>query len=138
MKLLLTLAASFSLISCATIAPPAASGTVDHVVLIWQKRPNNIDDQLAIRAASDELRAIPGIQFLDVGNALFSDRPVVDDSFDVGLTMRFDSAQSLLAYETHPLHVKKVKEVLKPLSRKLLVYDIARASRVVEGFPDLN
>ena len=124
MKILLALAAALSLVSCATLAPPAASGTVDHVVLVWQKRPGNAADRQAILAATKELRVIPGVKFLDAGTALASDRPIVDDSFDVGLTIRFDSAQSLHAYETHPLHVKKVTEVLKPLSRKILVYDI--------------
>ena len=126
MKILLALAAAFSLVSCATIAPPAAKGTVDHVVLIWLKRPGNTADREAILAASKDLRVIPGIQFLDAGTALASDRPIVDDSFDIGLTVRFDSAQSLHAYETNPLHVKKVTEVLKPLVAKFVVYDIVR------------
>lgn len=126
MKTILTLTATLFLASCATIAPPAAPGTVDHIVLIWLKRPGNAADRQAILAASKELRVIPGIKFLDSGTALPSKRPVVDDSFDVGLTMRFDSAESLSAYEKNPLHVKKVTEVLKPLSKKILVYDIKR------------
>lgn len=126
MKLILILAASLSLVSCATIAPPAGPGTVDHVVLMWQKRPGNTTDRQALLAACSELRVIPGIKFLDAGTALASDRPVVDDSFDVGLVMRFDSAKSLRAYETDPRHVKKVNEVLKPLTKKIVVYDITR------------
>lgn len=126
MKNLIALAAAFSLVSCATIAPPAPKGTVDHVVLLWLKRPGNAEDRQAIIAASNELRVISGIKFLDTGTPLASDRPVVDDSFDVGLTMRFESAEALRAYETNPLHVKKVTEVLRPLSRKLQVYDIQR------------
>ncbi|OYV05741.1 MAG: hypothetical protein CFE26_09995 [Verrucomicrobiales bacterium VVV1] len=62
-----------ALASCATIAPPAPKGTVDHVVVLWLKRP---------------------------GNAL--------------------------AYETNPVHVKKVETVLKPLAGKILVYDVTR------------
>lgn len=126
MKFLLILAAAFPLVSCTTIAPPAARGSVDHVVFVWLKRPGNSSDRQAILAASKELRVIPGIKFLDSGTALASDRPVVDDSFDVGMTMRFDSAKSLRAYESHPLHVQKVTEVLKPLSKRILVYDITR------------
>jgi Stress responsive A/B Barrel Domain len=126
MKLILALAACLALVSCATIAPPAAQGTVDHVVLLWLKRPGNAADRQAVLAATDELRSIPGILFLDYGTPLASDRPVVDDSFDIGLTMRFESAAALRAYETDPLHVKKVTEVLRPLSRKLQVYDIIR------------
>jgi len=126
MKPILALAAALSLASCATIAPPAPRGTVDHIVFIWLKRPGNAADRQAILAASNDLRSIPGIKFLDAGTALASDRPIVDDSFDVGLTMRFDSTESLRAYEKDPHHVKKVTEVLKPLSRKILVYDIVR------------
>jgi Stress responsive A/B Barrel Domain len=126
MKPILILAASLALTSCATIAPPAAKGTVDHVVLIWLKRPGNATDRQAILSASNDLRVIPGIQFLDAGTALASDRPVVDDSFDIGLTMRFVSAAALVAYEKDPRHVQKVTEVLKPLSKKILVYDIVR------------
>ena len=126
MKLILSLAASIALISCASLAPPAARGTVDHIVLIWQKRPGNAADRHALLAACADLRAIPGIKFLDAGTALASDRPIVDDSFDVGLTMRFDSVKSLRAYETDPRHLKKVNEVLKPLTKKIVVYDIVR------------
>lgn len=126
MKLLLALAASLSLVSCATIAPPAAKGSVDHVVIVWLKRPGNAGDRKALLAAAKDLRKIPGIRFLDSGTPLASERPVVDDSFDVGFTMRFDSAESLHAYEKDPRHLKKVNEVLKPLSRKIVVYDIVR------------
>lgn len=126
MKLLITLTASLALVSCATIAPPAAKGTVDHVVLIWLKRPGNATDRQAVLGACNDLRVIPGIKFLDAGTALASDRPIVDDSFDVGLTVRFDSAKSLHAYETDPRHLKKVNEVLKPLAKKFVVYDIVR------------
>ncbi len=126
MKTLFTLLASLTLVSCATIAPPAASGTVDHVVLVWLKRPGNAADRHALLAAANDLRAIPGIQFLDAGTPLASDRPIVDDSFDIGLIMRFDSVKSLRAYESDPRHLQKVTGVLKPLSKKLLVYDIIR------------
>ncbi len=126
MKLFITLAAGLALTSCATIAPPAAKGSVDHIILLWLKRPGNPTDRAAILATSNELRTIPGLLFLDAGSPLPSERPVVDDSFDIGLTMRFDSAKSLQAYETNPLHVKKVTETLKPLAKKILVYDITR------------
>ena len=126
MKFLLAAAAALSLVSCATIAPPAPSGSVDHVVIVWLKRSGNSADRQAVLDAAQDLRAIPGIRFLDTGTPLASQRPVVDDSFDVGFTMRFDSAASLHAYETDPRHVKKVTEVLKPLSRKIVVYDITR------------
>lgn len=126
MKTLITLVSILSLVSCAGIAPPAPKGSIDHVVLMWQKRPGNADDRQKLISACQDLRVIPGILILDTGTALPSDRPVVDDSFDLGLTVRFDSAKSLHAYETDPLHVKKVTDVLKPLTKKILVYDMVR------------
>jgi hypothetical protein len=99
---------------------------VDHVVVIWLKNPGNPTDRQAILTASDNLRRIPGLLTLDSGFPLPSDRPVVDDSFDIAFTMRFDSVNSLNAYECDPRHLKEVTEVLKPLSQKILVYDITR------------
>jgi hypothetical protein len=125
MKFLAT-AAVISLVSCANIAPPAAPGSVDHIVIVWLKNSGNQADRQAVLAAANDLRGISGISFLDSGTPLASNREIVDDSFDVGFTMRFDSPAALRAYEADPIHVKKVTEVLKPLSRKIVVYDITR------------
>jgi hypothetical protein len=64
------------------------------------------------------------VEHLSVGTPLASERPVVDDSFDVGLVMRFANAADLAVYEKHPVHVKAVNEILKPAAKKLLVYDV--------------
>lgn len=124
---LATACLALALASCTTtIAPPAPVGTVDHVVLVWLKRPGNEQDRQALRAAGDRLRAIPGIVFLDHGTPLASNRPVVDDTFDAGFVMRFKSKAALDTYEPHPVHMKEVENVIKPLSRKVVVYDIVR------------
>jgi hypothetical protein len=120
----LLLAAIF-LSSCATIAPPAKPGTVDHIVLVWLKRPGSADDKQALIESGKELRAIPGIRFLDSGIALPSERPIVDDSFDVGFVMRFESKAALAAYSVHPTHMK-AKEKLLRLSNRIVVYDVTR------------
>lgn len=123
---LLAILASFALVSCATIAPPAPKGSIDHVVLVWLKRPGNAADRQALLDAGKDLRSIPGIRSLDQGVPHPSERPTVDDSFDIGYVMRFDSAKALEAYAVHPLHQEKVTKVLKPLSKKIVVYDITR------------
>jgi hypothetical protein len=38
--------------------------------------------------------------------------------------MRFANSTDLGTYEKHPVHVKAVKEVLQPIAKKLLVYDV--------------
>jgi hypothetical protein len=112
--------------SCATISPPAPTGSVDHVVLFWQKKPGDLNDRKKITDAMDRLRVIEGITALDYGTAVPSKRPVVDDSFDVALLVRFKNVEALQAYETDPRHTKEVKEVLLPLTKKVLVYDFTR------------
>lgn len=125
MKHLAAILAAASLASCATIAPPAKPGTVDHVVLVWLKRPGNEQDKQALVEIGRELRVIPGLQFLDTGTALPSERPTVDDSFDIGYVMRFDSPAALEAYAIHPVHMKAKDELVR-LSGKILVYDVTR------------
>jgi hypothetical protein len=119
----LTLLASCS--TCPMGCKTTAKGKVEHVVLIWLKKPGNVADRAkAISAAQRFPKEIREIEHFSVGQPLASERPVVDDSFDVGLVMRFANQADLSAYEKHPMHVKAVNEVLKPLAAKLLVYDV--------------
>lgn len=126
MKALLASLAGLALVSCTSRAPASKSGGVDHVVLVWLKRPGNAADRVKLQQTAEELRAIPQVRSVSHGTALASERPIVDDSFDVGFVMRFDSPAALHAYESHPFHVAKVNQVLKPLSRKVVVYDLVR------------
>lgn len=126
MKTLIALLLAALLSSCVTIAPPAPSGSVDHVVMMWQKKPGNLEDRKKITDAIERLRVIEGITILDYGTAVASERPVVDDSFDIGLLVRFKNVEALHSYETDPRHVKEVKEVLLPLTKKIQVYDFTR------------
>ncbi len=126
MKTFLALAVTALISSCATIAPPAPKGSVDHVVMFWQKKPGDLQDRQKITDAMDRLRVIEGITFLDYGTAVASDRPVVDDSFDIALLVRFKNVDALHAYESDARHTKEVKEVLLPLTKKIQVYDFTR------------
>ena len=93
-------------------------------MLAWLKKPGDAIDRAKIVAAAKELKAgIPQLKALSVGQALPSERPIVDDSFDVALAMRFNTKEDMQAYEKHPVHVKAVKEVLQPLTSKVVVYD---------------
>ncbi len=98
---------------------------VEHVVLIWLKKPGDpaARDQVILEAKKFQAE-IREIQHLSVGTPLASERSVVDDSFDVGLVMRFANAADLSVYEKHPVHTQSVTTVLRPLAKKLLVYDI--------------
>ena len=121
--------AVLSLLASCTTCPmgckTTSQGKVEHVVLIWLKKPGNAADRArAISTAKMFQKEIREIQHLSVGQPLASERPVVDDSFDVGLVMRFANQADLSTYEKHPVHMKAVNDVLKPMAAKLLVYDV--------------
>lgn len=125
---LLALAALSFLSSCTSCpfgCETTPKGKVEHVVLVWLKKPGDAAERAKVISSAKMFQAeIQEIQHLSVGNALPSDRPVVDDSFDVGIVMRFANPADLATYEKHPVHVKAVKEVLQPIAKKLLVYDV--------------
>lgn len=127
--ILAVLASILLLGACATspfanrTAPP---GKVEHIVLVWLKNPGDAADRDALIAVAKAFPAqIREIEHLSVGTAVPSERDIVDDSFDVGFVMRFANEADLATYVDHPDHVNAVKEKLKPIAAKVVVYDIA-------------
>ena len=118
---LLALAAS----ACVGPAPEAAVAPagVQHVVVLWLKRPGDAADRAALIEASRRFLAIAGVQSVRVGPPLPSERPIVDDSFDVALVMGFADAAALERYQADPAHEAATREVLLPLVERLVVYD---------------
>lgn len=103
-----------------------ARGQIEHAVYVWLKRPGNAQDRAALVTATEELRKSTGlIRSFHHGRPLPSDRPVVDDTFDLAIIMRFDSRRALAAFEKHPDHQRAKREVLQPLARKVVIYDTA-------------
>jgi hypothetical protein len=111
--------------ACQSTVPAPAAGQIDHVVLVWLKEPGNeAVRQRLIAEASTFPDRIPGILSLSAGAPLSSDRPVVDDTFDVGFVMRFVDREALAAYEVHPVHQAAVTNVLAPAAQRFVVYDV--------------
>ena len=109
---------------CATTAKePVVSDPVKHVVFLWLKEPGNKEHRKKLVAATQTFRDIPGVVNVNAGEVIESEREIVDDSFDVGLTLTFATVDDMNAYLTHPLHKDALKSVLKPLVRKIVVYD---------------
>ena len=104
-------------------APQYQKGSISHVVICYLKNKGSEADRQKVLLASRDLREIPGVYDVEVGWARPSDRPVVVGDYDVGIVVTFRDEAALKAYETHPKHVKVVKEVLEPLVAKFVVYD---------------
>jgi len=92
-------------------------------VLCWLKQPANDADRNQIVEISRSLQKIPGVLDVRVGKAIPSDRKIVDDSFDVGIYFSFESVADMERYLKHPQHISAVKNVLAPLTSKIVVYD---------------
>lgn len=98
---------------------------LEHVVLVWLKRPGNEADRATLMALAKDLeQRIPEIKRLTVGRPLKSVRPIVDDSFDVGFVMRFKDSAAMNSYGRNPIHEKAAQELLLPLAKKVVVYDV--------------
>ena len=107
-------------------APPPEPGVV-HVVLVWLKQPGNTAHRQQIIVGSNKLRQIPGVLDLQVGEVITSDRALVEDSYDIGLYLRFANQQDLRSYLTHPLHQATVKDEFVPIMDHYRVMDFAAA-----------
>jgi hypothetical protein len=101
----------------------AAEQRLHHVVLCWLKEPGNSMQRQQLIEQTQLLRRIPGVRELRVGESVPSNRAIVDDSFDVGIVMTFDTEADMNWYLQHPQHRWLVKEQILPLTRKILVYN---------------
>ncbi len=103
---------------------PCATG-IQHVVFVWLKNPGDAAQRTAIIDASRELKKIPLVKQLQIGPMVPSDRPVVDSTFDIGISMLFENEGAMREYVVHPEHVRLVNEILKPHAARMAVYDFA-------------
>lgn len=118
----ISLIAILALASCATVRD-AHTPQVHHVVLCWLKDSGNADQRRRIIEVSRSFKSIPGVLEARAGTVLASEREIVDDSFDVAITLSFADTENLKAYLAHPLHQQATKDVLLPLVKKIVVYD---------------
>ena len=52
-----------------------------------------------------------------------SHRPVVEQSYQVALNVIFPDKKAEQDYQSHPLHLEFITQCVKPLVKKVLVYD---------------
>ena len=93
-----------------------------HIVIFWADpaKPNATDEVVA--SAKKDLASLPGIVSFHVGKMAASHRGVVDQTYQVGLNIRFEAKKAQDEYQDHPLHLEFV-ENRKSLCAKVVVYD---------------
>jgi len=102
---------------------PDSTSNVHHVVVCWLNEHGNKEARQKVIEVSRGFSAIPGVIDVRVGRVIPSEREIVDSSFDVAIYLSFENEQKLFEYLNHPTHKKAVEKTLKPLVRKLVVYD---------------
>lgn len=111
------------------VAPGAGAGLdagmFSHIVIFWTKPdvPEAVEQLLA--GMEQYLRPIPGVQSFHAGRMVPSHRPVVDQTYQVGLNIIFPDKATQDAYQVHPLHVEFVEKVFKRVCDRVVVYDFA-------------
>lgn len=94
-----------------------------HIVIFWTDPTQaNAADEL-IAGANKYLKPIPGLKQFHVGKMVGSQRPVVDQTYQVALNTVFANKQIQDDYQVHPLHLEFVAKYVKPLVKKVTVYD---------------
>ncbi len=94
-----------------------------HVVVFWTDpaQPGAADE--LIEGAQTYLKDIPGLRHFHVGRMVGSERPVVDQSYQVALNTVFADKPAHDAYQVHARHTEFVEKVFKRVCTKLVVYD---------------
>lgn len=109
---------------------------IEHVVLVWLKDPSDVRARDALVRASLAFVAIDGVLDVRVGAPVASDRPMVDDGFDLGIVVHLRDRAALAAYLAHPDHVRAGRELLGPEAERVVVYDVEVDAGATSAAPD--
>jgi hypothetical protein len=111
------------LLLCNTAIAEFVDQGVVHTVYLWLKKPADTEHRQQLLTATERLRTIPGVLQIRFGEAIASDRAIVDDSFDVGIYFYFSDVAAMNDYLVHPLHRKVVEQDIKPVVERIVVHD---------------
>jgi Stress responsive A/B Barrel Domain len=93
-----------------------------HHVYFWLKNPNSASDKADLMAGLSELRVIPTIRLVHLGQPAGTNRGVIDATYSVSWLLIFDDAAGEAIYQDHPLHHAFVAKC-GHLWEKVVVYD---------------
>jgi len=112
--------------SCSsTNRTPPRPAVINHVVFI--KLIDLEDGDLLVMECDRDIASIPGVVSYWCGRHGEFGRDTVDDTYDIGLYVGFNSSSDYAAYVEHPNHVELVKK-WKPRFEWIRVHDIVDES----------
>ena len=99
---------------------------ISHCVIFWLKSDADADAaEVLLAGCYQYLKDLPGVVNFHAGKMVPSHRPVVDQTYHVGLNVIFTDKAAEEAYQVHPTHLEFVEKVFKPLCGRAVIYDFA-------------
>lgn len=93
-----------------------------HSVFFWLKPELDDAAVAAFRAGVESLRNVPDLEAIYVGPPSSTDRPVIDRSYSIALTVLFKDIEQHDAYQLDPVHRAFVDNFASYWER-VLIYD---------------
>ena len=93
-----------------------------HTVFFWLKDELSDDQKQAFFKGVDTLKTIQPNVMVTTGAPASTNRPIIDTSYDYGLTCIFESLEDHDKYQVDPTHLKFVENHANDW-KKVLIYD---------------
>ena len=94
-----------------------------HTVYFWLKPDLTPAQKAEFRKGVESLAGIKAVEAVYVGTpAKTEKRPVIDDTYSIGLTVLCKDLAAQDAYQVHPLHLAFVN-TFKPFWSRVQIYD---------------
>ena len=94
-----------------------------HIVVFWTDPAKPEAADKLINGANELLKTIPGLTHFHIGKMVNSERPVVDQTYQVALNTAFTNKHAQDEYQIHPQHLEFIEKYTKPFVKKITVYD---------------
>ncbi len=94
-----------------------------HTVFFWLQNPSEQANHDALHAGLTKLVTIDEITTAYFGRPAETRRPVIDHSYDFGLTLVFPDKATHDLYQEHPTHMKFIADC-EHLWERVQVYDV--------------
>lgn len=94
-----------------------------HSVFFWLKRDLDAAQRAAFSAGVDSLAAIECAEAVYIGTPAATARPVIDRTYDIGLTVVLKDMAAHDAYQVDPIHLKFV-ESYGSYWERVVIYDV--------------
>ena len=109
--------------ACAIALPPAPA--ITHVVLLWLKHPERVQDRERIEQAARNLQRLPGVVKVETRRSVPPIGHDLPEDFDLAIVITFRDRNALRLYEHDPRRLEAMRRYLRPLVRRYEVHNLS-------------